>query len=135
MLHPAIKEQITFFYTRDLKTTAHFYEQIMAFPLVLDQGGCRIYQVNNAAYLGFCERAEAPEKPVGVLFTLVTDAVDEWYSYLSEQGVPFDKSPMLNEMYGIYHCFARDPNGYVIEIQRFLDPDWNKLSHENLAQT
>jgi hypothetical protein len=24
----------------------------------------------------------------------------------------------------IYHCFLRDPNGYLIEIQRFLDPAW-----------
>jgi len=24
----------------------------------------------------------------------------------------------------IYHCFLRDPNGYLLEIQRFLDPAW-----------
>jgi catechol 2,3-dioxygenase-like lactoylglutathione lyase family enzyme len=123
---PDIEGQITFLYTRDLATTARFYEEVMGLPLVLDQGGCRIYRVQGEAYLGFCERASAPEVPEGVLFTLVTPDVDAWYTYLAERGVPFDKTPAVNETYGIYHCFARDPNGYIIEIQRFLDPNWRQ---------
>ncbi|OQY24133.1 MAG: hypothetical protein DRJ03_06405 [Chloroflexi bacterium] len=31
---------------------------------------------------------------------------------------------LLNPRYNIYHCFLRDPNGYLIEIQRFLDSAW-----------
>ena len=27
----------------------------------------------------------------------------------------------------IYHCFLRDPNGYLIEIQRFLNPAWHGI--------
>ena len=125
MPHPSIDQQITFLYTRDLARTAQFYEDVLEFPLVLDQGGCRIYYVNNEAYVGFCERENAPEPPRGVLFTLVTQEVDAWYAYLSARGVPFEKTPAVNEVYGIYHCFARDPNGYLIEIQRFLAADWN----------
>ena len=93
---PSIDQQITFLYTRDLARTAQFYE-----------------------------RESAPEKPQGVLFTLVTQEVDAWYAYLHARGVPFDKPPAVNEAYGIYHCFARDPNGYAIEIQCFLDDAWN----------
>ncbi len=120
-----ITEQITFLYTRDLATTAHFYEEIMGFPLVLDQGGCRIYGVTGDAYLGFCEREEAPEQPQGILFTLVTPDVDGWAERLRAHEVVFDKAPAVNPNYNIYHCFVRDPNGYLIEIQRFLDEDWN----------
>ena len=126
MPHPRIDGQITFLYTRDLATTAHFYEEVMELPLVLDRGGCRIYRVNGEAHLGFCERDFAPEKPEGVLFTLVTPEVDAWYAHLRAQGVPFEKPPAVNDVYGIYHCFARDPNGYLIEIQRFLDEGWAK---------
>lgn len=124
----SITEQITFLYTRDLETTAHFYEEIMGLPLVLDQGGCRIYHVTGDAYVGFCEREEAPERPQGILFTLVTPDVDGWAERLSARGVPFEKTPAINPAYNIYHCFIRDPNGYVIEIQRFLDDDWNQLT-------
>jgi catechol 2,3-dioxygenase-like lactoylglutathione lyase family enzyme len=129
MSHPPIEQQITFLYTRDLKKTAHFYEAVMALPLVLDQGECRIYQVVGEAYLGFCERESAPKEPQGLLFTLVTPDVDAWYERLAAQGVPFEKPPAINETYGIYHCFARDPNGYLIEIQRFLDPHWSESAN------
>ena len=127
MTHPPIDQQITFLYTHDLTETANFYEQIMELPLKLDQGTCRIYQVGQAAYLGFCQReatAEASPAPgdYGPILTLVTPAVDEWAEHLSARGVVLEKPPAINPRYNIYHCFLRDPNGYLIEIQRFLHP-------------
>jgi catechol 2,3-dioxygenase-like lactoylglutathione lyase family enzyme len=122
--HPAIDQQITFLYTRDLEATACFYEDVMDLTLVLDQGDCRIYRASADAYVGFCRRQAAPEEPVGLILTLVTAEVDAWYQYLSERGVVFEKPPAPNPSYGIYHCFLRDPNGYLIEIQRFDDPAW-----------
>ena len=122
MTHPPIDQQITFLYTRDLAVTARFYEDVMGLPLALDQGDCRIYRVGDAAYVGFCQRAEAPAQPSGVILTIVTPEVDEWYRHLSDRGVAFEKPPALNPKYGIYHCFLRDPSGYLIEIQRFTDP-------------
>jgi catechol 2,3-dioxygenase-like lactoylglutathione lyase family enzyme len=47
--------------------------------------------------------------------------VDGWYEHLSARGVAFEKPPQINPQYRIYHCFLRDPDGYLIEIQRFLD--------------
>ena len=116
--------QITFCYTLDLETTARFYEETLGLPLTLDQGGCRIYRTAGDAYLGFCGRAGA-RRPEGVILTLVTDDVDGWYARLHEAGVPFERPPAANAEYGIYHCFFRDPNGYLLEIQRFDDPDWS----------
>jgi catechol 2,3-dioxygenase-like lactoylglutathione lyase family enzyme len=124
MSHPKIDQQVTFLYTRDLKRTAKFYEDVLGLALVLDQGVCRIYQISGDGFLGFCQREEAPQTPKGVIYTLVTDAVDEWYAYLSARDVAFEKPPARNEAYNIYHCFFRDPNGYLMEIQQFLDPAW-----------
>ncbi|MBN1956325.1 MAG: VOC family protein [Anaerolineae bacterium] len=124
MRHPSIDEQITFFYCRDLAATAHFYEQVVKLPLVLDQGDCRIYRVSRDGYLGFCQRSNAPEQPAGVLFTIVTQEVDRWYQHLVDQDVVFETPPTVNPAYNIYHCFLQDPNGYRIEIQQFLDPEW-----------
>jgi catechol 2,3-dioxygenase-like lactoylglutathione lyase family enzyme len=72
--------------------------------------------------LGLCQTSDsAPrsEGKSGVIFTLVTQQVDEWYEYLKKLGVEFENPPTYNEKYKIYHCFLRDPNGYLIEIQRF----------------
>lgn len=114
-------QQITFLNTRNLARTADFYERVMGLALVRDQGDCRIYRASNKAFIGFCERTSAPE-PHGVILTFVTHAVDEWYSRLTAQGVAFDKPPTHNPRYRIYHCFLRDPNGYVLEIQQFDEP-------------
>ena len=78
MPRPELDQQVTFLYTRDLAKTAVFYEGILALPLVLDQGSCRIYRVSGDGFLGFCQREEAPEEPQGVIVTLVTDEVDAW---------------------------------------------------------
>jgi catechol 2,3-dioxygenase-like lactoylglutathione lyase family enzyme len=125
-------QQVTFLYTADLARTAAFYENVLGLPLVLDQGACRIYRVAAGAFVGFCQRAESLQesypsgsvRPTGVILTLVTYDVDEWYEQLRAQGVPFEQAPALNPRFNIYHCFLRDPSGYLIEIQRFLDPGW-----------
>jgi catechol 2,3-dioxygenase-like lactoylglutathione lyase family enzyme len=125
---PPIDQQITFLYTADLVSTARFYEDVLGLSLALDQGTCRIYHVSGDAYLGVCHREDAPRPSSGVILTLVSQDVDGWYRALCAQGVTVDRAPTLNERYHIYHCFLRDPNGYVIEIQRFLDPAWPDAS-------
>ena len=117
-------EAITFFYTHDLAKTIHFYEHILGLKRVVDQGDCVIWRVSPESYLGFCQRANTPDKPAGVIFTFVTDDVDAWAQLLHDHHIPLEKEPALTERYGIYNCFFRDPNGYLLEIQRFLDPHW-----------
>jgi catechol 2,3-dioxygenase-like lactoylglutathione lyase family enzyme len=128
---PSIEQQVIFFYTRDLATTARFYEDLFGLKLALDQGSCRIYRVAGSAFVGFCERPDAPGGPSSepvkhVILTFATHEVDAWYQRLVAAGVSFEKPPQLYPQYKIYHCFLRDPNGYLLEIQQFLDPAWPK---------
>jgi catechol 2,3-dioxygenase-like lactoylglutathione lyase family enzyme len=117
---PPISHQITFFYTRDLEKTARFYEDILGLELLIDQGTCRIYRVSQDGWVGFCQREYAPVETVGVILTIVTQAVDDWYERLVAHGVSFEEPPVVNSHYQIYHCFFHDPNGYLVEIQQFL---------------
>ena len=127
---PPIEQQVTFLHAQDLVETAVFYEQILGLKLVLDQGHCRVYASGGDAYLGFCQtlgqHMDAPAAASHVILTLVSPNVDGWYDFLVGQGVSIEKPPTLNEKFNIYHCFLRDPNGYLIEIQTFLDPSWPK---------
>jgi len=125
MMRPELKQQVTFLHTADLVKTAVFYKNILGLKLTLDQGKCQIFQVSGNAFIGFCEHFEGAN-PDGVILTLVSDQVDEWHEYLAAQNVPIEKPPTLNETFNIYHIFLRDPNGYLVEIQRFLDPAWPK---------
>ncbi|PJF31351.1 MAG: glyoxalase [Phototrophicales bacterium] len=124
MSNPPIDSQITFIYTPNLAISADFYERIMGLPLWLDQTTCRIYRLSTNAFLGVCQISASSKgqfiaPPANLIITIVTQQVDEWYHTLSARGVVFDTPPSYNPQYRIYHCFLKDPNGYLIEIQRF----------------
>lgn len=132
------EQQVTFLYVRDTEISWRFYGETLELPLVLDQGLARIYRVGSGdAFLGICkasgvQQPPSPDRaPLGLIFTFVTQDVDAWYERLRGRGVVFERAPQLNETYRIYNCFFRDPDGYLMEIQRFLDPAWPRPIQEN----
>ncbi len=130
---PAFFQQVTLLYGHEPARSFAFYEDVIGLQLVLDQGSARIYRTGGDAYLGICETSlvqqgpAADRKPGGVVFTFVCrtrEEVDVWHGYLASRGVTFEKAPALNQRFKIYNCFLRDPDGYLLEIQAFLDPAW-----------
>jgi len=120
-------QQVTFLYVSDLDASTAFYGDTLSLPMVLDQGGCRIFQASQNGFIGICMcTKERPSTPDGLIVTLVTDDVDGWFERLAAKGVQFVKPPTENAEYRIYHCFLRDPDSHQIEIQRFEDPGWAK---------
>jgi len=124
-------QQVTFLYVKDLEVSERFYGKTLGLELVLNQGLARIYRVGSGnAFLGIClssavQQAPPPDRaPLGVIVTFVTNDVDGAYSALRAKGVAFEKTPTMNTTYDIYNCFFRDPDGYLLEIQKFLSPDW-----------
>ena len=124
-------QQVTFLYVKDLEKSARFYGETLALQLVLDQALARIYRVGAGnAFLGVCvssavQQAPPPDRaPLGVIVTFVTDDVDGIYEELRGKGVVFETVPTVNAAYKIYNCFFRDPDGYLLEIQKFLSPEW-----------
>ena len=127
MTVPQVDAQITFLYTRDLARSARFYERILGCSLALDQGSCRIYRlVDGGAYIGICQRDDAPENNSGLILTLVAPDVDAWHERIVASGWPCEHPPRHNAQYKIYHFFLRDPSGYRIEIQRFESKEWDR---------
>jgi catechol 2,3-dioxygenase-like lactoylglutathione lyase family enzyme len=114
---------VTFCPTTDLEATARFYEDLLGLPLALDQGACRIYRVSRDGYLGFCQRDEGA-RVEGLIITLVSEDVEGAYERLERAGVEMEKPLQRNPRFNITHCFFRDPNGLLLELQRFDDPAW-----------
>lgn len=121
----AFDSQITFFSTLDLDLVRAFYGEVLGLPIALDQGACLIFRVSNGAFLGFCTTT-AREYAKGALVTLVTDDVDAWASRLRLSGAVCEKAPSPSPAFGIYNCFFRDPEGRMLEVQRFDDPAWDR---------
>jgi catechol 2,3-dioxygenase-like lactoylglutathione lyase family enzyme len=114
--------QIIFVPVADLARSAQFYETVLLLKPTLEQDGIKIYQVVEGCFLGFCQSDAPLAADDRLIFTFVTERVDEWHTRLTAQGVPTDGVPRTNERFRIYHFFARDPDGYRIEVQRFLHP-------------
>lgn len=132
MERPQLGSQIIFLGVGDYEASTGFYEELLGLNLVLDQGGCRIYRTGRDAYLGICRNLEhSPgSRGRGVIITLVVEDVDGWYRCLVERGVTPESEPRINPEYQIYHFMVKDPDGYTLEFQRFLDPGWNQGGEE-----
>jgi catechol 2,3-dioxygenase-like lactoylglutathione lyase family enzyme len=116
-----IDASITFLRVADLHRSRAFYDAL-GLDLVLDQGGCLIYRMSSSGYLGVCERADPGS--TGVIVTFVTDDVAGWHDRLVAAGADVDGPPRDNADYRIHHFFATDPDGHLLEVQRFWDEGW-----------
>ncbi len=117
-----IEGQITFLPTGDLSATDAFYQGLLGLPLVRDQGVCRIYASAEGAYLGFCDRGYAVPDSYRVVLTLLVDDVDGALARLRDRGAEVVSAPAHSQRYAALTAFVRDPNGYLVELQRFDEP-------------
>jgi catechol 2,3-dioxygenase-like lactoylglutathione lyase family enzyme len=114
---------VTFIRSANLDRSEEFYRELLGLDLVLDQGRCRIFRISESGFLGVCEGRPSPD---GVIVTLVAADVRERCSELERRGVIFEKPVTYNADFDITHAFVRDPDGYLVEIQRFESADWDR---------
>jgi lactoylglutathione lyase len=111
---------ITFFYYRDLAAAQSFYEDVMGFPLAIDQGWSKIMRIGGGAHVGLVDEARGmhrahPVKPVQLCIR-VPD-VDAWHAYATERALPALSKLFRNDALGIRAFVFEDPEGYQIEVQ------------------
>lgn len=120
------ESQITLLYFRNIEKAYHFYEEILGLKLKIDQGYGRIYQVSGNALLGVMDEKRGflqSGSGKSVMISLITDEVDEWYERLQKKGVKLLSKPLTKEEIGIRSFLFEDPEGYILEIQKFLYQD------------
>jgi predicted enzyme related to lactoylglutathione lyase len=111
---------IVFLGSVDLEATHQFYNRLLALPLYKDQGRCRIYHIPGGGCIGFCSHMPVVKAKKAPILTLLTEDVDGAWKLLHSAGMN-PHPPAVNPQFRIYHFFCHDPNGYLVEIQRFLD--------------
>ncbi|HOB34288.1 MAG TPA: VOC family protein [Bacillota bacterium] len=112
---------IVFLGVRDLEATDRFYSGLLGLKLWKDQEVCRIYEVPGGGRLGFCTHLPVTPAEGNPIITLLSADVDADYARLQQGGCAPLHPPRENSRFGIYHFFVRDPDGYLLEIQHFLD--------------
>jgi catechol-2,3-dioxygenase len=127
-----VQSQITFFYYHDLTTAARFYEDVMGFQPVEDQGFARIYRVGGTAFMGIVAGERGFRKPQSYnacLLTLLVDNVEQWYEHLKAKGARLLTEIQDKREIQVRCFFLEDPAGYAIEVQQFLRPDLVEIFH------
>lgn len=122
--NPGVDLNITFIYFNDLQKAMRFYEDVMGFELLIDQGWCKIYQSSVTGCVGLVDGARghhkaSETKPIILCFR-VPD-VDAWYAYLKEKGVEITHDIKTNPELKIRAFLTRDPEGHTVEIQSAVD--------------
>jgi len=125
--HPTIDAQATFIYTEDVDATTPFYSDTLGLELAYEQvnpgATNRFYYVGPSSFIGICfARPGRYVEPKGVVFTFLTSDVDGWYERVTSRGATPEGPPTLGK--SAYAFFIRDPNGYLLEFQKFVDPAW-----------
>lgn len=119
---PDVDGLITFLYYENLDEAAKFYEEIMGFELTTDQGWSKIFKVAENAYVGCVDGNVGYHKPSEdkpVMLTVVVDDPDAWYEHFIENNVETLNKPHDDEELNLRIFLLEDPEGYVIEIQKF----------------
>ncbi|MBP2027497.1 catechol 2,3-dioxygenase-like lactoylglutathione lyase family enzyme [Acetoanaerobium pronyense] len=112
---------IVFLGTMDLEATDRFYKEVLGLTLYKDQGLCKIYDVPGGGKIGFCSHLSICKSSDEPIITLVTKDVDLAYVNLTTSGMHPHGEPQVNTQFNIKNFFTTDPNGYIVEIQSFLD--------------
>jgi catechol 2,3-dioxygenase-like lactoylglutathione lyase family enzyme len=122
---PHVRSQITFLYYPELEPLSRFYGEVLGLALVEDQEWAKIYAVGEHAFLGIVAGEKGfhqPRDENAVLISLVVDDVFGWYRYLGEHGVTLLTEVREVAEIQVRGFFLKDPGGYTLEIQQFLDP-------------
>jgi catechol 2,3-dioxygenase-like lactoylglutathione lyase family enzyme len=113
-----VQSAIHFYGTMDLKKCYDFYVNKLGFSLYKDQGSCHIYQLTDTSFLGFCEHLPVINQERSPIITFVVD--DVWTVYHDWKQWLIIEEPSISQKFQIEHFFTKDPNGYTLEVQRFL---------------
>ncbi len=108
---------IVFLSTEHREEIVEFYASRLGMIVWIEQEDCTILRQDNLI-LGFCQRETADIGGVITFWFGSNAEVDEEYEKFKDVA---EGAPEVNEKYRIYHFFFRDPEGRMLEAQRFLD--------------
>ena len=128
---------ITFVYSSSLEASRAFYDEGLGLRIRSDKGAVVFYTLPGAAAsLGVVREgvSAAVDPPCSartagrdtVMICLLSADVDgalKRVLALNIPGVRVEQPATQNERFGIYNALLRDPDGYLVELQAFVDAE------------
>jgi len=123
------KATIVWFYYKDMVGMQRFYEEVLGFDLIVDQGWAKIYPIGPTAYFGLVDEQRGMHsftEQKAVTLSLLTDNLDGWYAYLEKHDGIVMHSEEISDTDRYRAFVAYDPEGYYIEWDVFKDVSENR---------
>ena len=111
-----------FYYYRDVEAAWAFYQDVLGLETAADFGFAKIMRVAPASYVTLVDEERgmhSSAEPKSVTLALVTEQVEAWHEYLLEAGVPLMGAFTVTEGRPHDGFVAVDPEGYLLEFERF----------------
>jgi catechol 2,3-dioxygenase-like lactoylglutathione lyase family enzyme len=133
-----IKATVLWLYSNDVDAMSRFYETVMGFGLVVDQGWAMIHQSSPSGFIGPVDGARGMHswtEDKAVMVSFLTTDIEGWFAYLSEE----EDFAMRDGEIGIESrasarvFVGQDPDGYLIEFDEFFAAEGNEILLETLA--
>lgn len=117
-----IRASNLFLYYKDLDKASGFYSKTLGLEIVADYEMARIFRMSSDSYLILVDATKGmhtAEEPKTVALALITDQLDEWYAYLKAKKVDikYDYNPKEGSPHDGFVIY--DPEGYLLEFERF----------------
>jgi len=131
------KATVLWLYYKDLEAIESFYEEVMGFELVVDQGWAKIYPVSPTGFIGPVDSEKGMHswtEKKGVTASFITTNVDPWFDHMKAQAT-FElrhQEVVEEDRAGVRVFVGYDPEGYFLEFDTFLDKTGNEKILERL---
>ena len=118
------KATVVWFYYKDMAGIQRFYEEVLGFDLIVDQGWAKIYPIGPTAYFGLVDEQLGMHdftETKAVTLSLISDDIDGWYAYLNSHDEIEMRSEEISDTDRYRAFVAYDPEGYYLEWDVFKD--------------
>jgi len=117
-----VRASNVFLYYKDLDKAADFYSKTLGMQLVADYTMAKIFRMTSDSYLILVDAKKGmhtADEPKTVALALITDQLDEWYTYLKTKDVKikYDYNLKPNRPHDGFVIY--DTEGYLLEFERF----------------
>jgi len=123
------KATVVWFYYRNMPGIQRFYEEVMGFDLIVDQGWTKIYRTGPAGFFGLVDESRGMHRfteEKGVTMSFLTDDIDGWFGYLDARGDVDMRHDSVQDGERYRAFVAYDPEGYFLEWDYFTDVEVNR---------
>lgn len=136
--HLGVQGNIIWLYYEKLAPAQQFYEEILGFNLVIDQGFAKIHASSKSGFIGLVDGAQGlhpftDEKAVTIAF--FTNDVRHWLTHFKKQNIRLRSDSITVESEAVETFVAYDVGGYFLEFDQFLDHEWNRDILKSLKST